>query len=379
MNPTNELNPHPHRPTTMEVNLAALGRNLKTIKRTVSPAKIMGVVKANGYGHGLVACAQKLVSEGIDYLGVAFVEEGIELRQAGITTPILVFGGIFGSQIKLYLDYDLELTASSVSKLRAIEETASTLKKRAKVHLKIDTGLERIGVHYYSAEELLKETLSCKFCECVGIFSHFATADSTDLTFMKLQLERFHEVLGFYEKHSVPRPLRHIANSAALLQSKETHLDMVRPGISLYGVYSEPHLEKLLPLEPVMSLVSSVVYFKVVKKGNGVSYGHTWIAPEDTRIVTVPIGYGDGYSRRLSNVGSVLIRNKRYPIVGNVCMDQIMVNLGKDGEAYNGDRVVLIGSQGSEQITVNDIASQTGTIAHETLTSTNLRVPRKYY
>ena len=336
----------------------------------------MAVVKANAYGHGLISCARRLAQEGADYLGVAFVEEGVELRHAGITTPILVFGGIFGAQIKLYLDYDLDITASSLSKLRQIESTARQLRKRARVHLKIDTGMERIGVHYYSAETLLEETLRCPHCDITGVFSHFACADDENLSFTKAQLERFLEVTGLFSRRGLPCPLRHMATSAALLRLKESHLDMVRPGIALYGVYPETHLQQCLPLTPAMRLTSRVVYFKVVKKGAGVSYGQRWVAPEDSRVVTVPIGYGDGYFRHLSNRGAVLIRGCKYPIVGSVCMDQIMVNLGALGEAYNGDEVVLIGAQGGEHITVNEIADLVGTIPYEVLTSTNQRVPR---
>ena len=237
--------------------------------------------------------------------------------------------------------------------------------------------MERIGVHYYSAQSLLEESLKCPHCDIVGIFSHFATADDERSNFYQIQLERFLEVTRFFERRSLPIPLRHIANSSGLIRSKDTHLDMVRPGIALYGVYPEPWLEKLLTVKPVMKLASRVVYFKVVKRGAGVSYGHTWIAPEDTRVVTVTIGYGDGFTRRLSNRGSVLIRGKRYPIIGNICMDQMMVDIGKD-EAYNGDEVVLIGEQGNQRISAEELARTAETIPYEIMTSLNIRIPRMY-
>ncbi len=362
----------------MEVNLTALAQNYRALRDHAAPAKVMAMIKANAYGHGLVSCAQRLTHEGCYSLGVAFIEEAIELRQAGISVPILVFGGIFGAQLKSYLDYGIDISASSISKLQQIEEAARTNGKRARVHLEIDSGIERTGVHHYSSTGLLEETLRCQHCDIVGIFSHFARADEEDLSFSKIQLERFLETLRFFEQRSLPMPIRHMANSAATLRLKESHLDMIRPGICLFGVYPEVHLQQYLPLIPVMSLKSSVVYFKVVKKGSGVSYGHRWIAPQDTRVVTVPIGYGDGYFRLLSNRSSVLIRGHRYPVVGNVCMDQLMVDIGPNGEAYNGDEVVLVGAQGNERISVNELADLVGTITHEILTATNLRVPRVY-
>jgi alanine racemase len=378
MNPAESFACITTRPTVMRVDLAALAANFRALRDYARPAKVMAVVKANAYGHGMTECASHLVRAGAECLGVAFVEEGIELRRAGIGVPILVFGGILGTQIQHYLDYDLDLTASSVGKLEAIEDTAARLKKRARVHLKIDTGMERLGVHYYTASTLVERALACRHCDIVGIFSHFACADEEDARFTRVQIERFIEVCALFEKRRAPVPLRHIANSAGVLGHKESHLDLVRPGLALYGVYPAPHLAPRVALTPVMSLRSKVVFFKVVKAGAGVSYGHTFRATRDTRVVTIPIGYGDGFFRLLSNRGSVLIRGRRFPIVGNVCMDQLMVDLGPGGEAYNGDEVVLVGSQGKETVTVNDIAALVGTISYEVLTSINLRVPREY-
>lgn len=365
-------------PTSMEVNLKALEDNFLALKRLVAPARVMAVVKANAYGHGLIPCAQHLEQSGADFFGVAHVSEGIELRQAGIQAPILVLGGIFQAQLKHFVEYELDVTASSVSKLEAIETMAQELQKKARVHLKIDTGMERLGVHFYNAEALFTKALRCAHCEIVGVFSHFASSEEEDHSFARLQLERFQEVLRFFERHSVPVPLRHMANSGAILQFSESHFDMVRPGICLYGVYPAAHLSGKIQLQPVMSLHSTVVYFKVVPSGAGVSYGLNWHTPQETRIVTVPIGYGDGYSRRHSNAGQVLIRGKRYSIVGSICMDQLMVDIGPQGTAYNGDEVVLIGNQGEECITVTELADRIGTIPYEILTAINSRVPRRY-
>lgn len=365
------------RPTVMDVNLNALKNNFECITNFVNPALVMPVVKANAYGHGAVECANQLVSCGAKYLGVALVEEGIELRQAGINIPILVFGGIFGSQIGLFLDYNLDLTASSISKLQAIDEVAKARNTKARVHLKIDTGMGRIGVRTESSHSLFEVAIRSSNVDIVGVFSHFATAADDSSNFVSVQLERFLESVSFFERRSLPMPIRHISSSASLFKYPNTHLDMVRPGLCLYGVFVSATLPDGISLQPVMSLKSKVVYFKVVSKGTGISYSHTWTAPNETRIVTIPVGYGDGFFRRLSNCGSVLIRGKRYPIVGNVCMDQMMVDIGQD-EAYNGDEVVLIGSQGKENISVEEIAELVDTTPHEVLVSTNMRVPRRY-
>ncbi|HYE76807.1 MAG TPA: alanine racemase, partial [bacterium] len=226
------------RPTHVEVDLSRLTANLAAIRAHVAPsgARVMTILKANAYGHGLLPVAKHMVACGADYLGVAFLEEGILLRKEGIKTPILVLGGIAGEQIPLFLRHDLTLTAPSVEKLRLIDEAAAALRVKARVHLKIDTGMERIGVHYYSADTLLQASLAARHITVEGIYSHFANADSADLTHARLQLQRFQEVLTFYQRRSLPTPLRHIANSAGILQLPESHLDLVRPGILLYGV-----------------------------------------------------------------------------------------------------------------------------------------------
>lgn len=379
MSPENSpiLSVFDERPTYAEVNLGALRRNVQAIKGFVGPAKVMAVVKANGYGHGLERTARCLQEEGVDALGVAYIEEAVALRQSGITIPVLVFGGLLKDQLELYIKHDVDVTASSVSKLEQIEATAQRLGKRARVHLKIDTGLERIGVHYYSAETLYNAALQSKHCDVVGVYSHFADVDLNDKALASLQLERFLTSLRYYEERAHNPFLRHIASSSGLMALKESHLDMVRPGLSLYGVYPGQGYEGILNVEPVLSLKSQVVYFKVVKKGAGVSYGHRWHAPEDTRIVTIPIGYGDGYPRALYNKASVLIKGKRYPIVGVVCMDQLMVNIGA-GEAFNGDDVVLIGRDNDERITVEELAAILQTTPHEILVTLNQRIPRLY-
>lgn len=366
-----------HRPTYAEVCLNALKSNLAAIQAFVGTAKVMAVVKANAYGHGFEAVAKALEGAGASSLGVAYIEEALELRRFGIKLPILVFGGLLKDQIGLYIRNDVEVTASSVTKLEQIDQAAAQEGRRARVHLKIDTGLERIGVHHYSAFTLFEAALRVKHTDIVGVYSHFADVRCEDLSLTRLQLERYLESLRFYEDSSPAPFLRHIAGSGGLMALRDSHLDMVRPGLSLYGVYPGTGFETILPLKPVLQLKSQVVYFKVVKKGAGVSYGHLWTAPEDTRMVTVPIGYGDGFLRSLSNRAHAIIRGKRYPIVGAICMDQLMVNIGS-GEAYNGDEVMLIGVQEEERITVEDVARAGGLSPYEVLVTLNQRIPRVF-
>ncbi|MFA3783677.1 alanine racemase [Melioribacteraceae bacterium 4301-Me] len=365
------------RPTHLEIDLKALAENFSRIKKHVSPAKVMPILKANAYGHGLIRVAQLMEELNADYLGVAVLEEGILLRQIGIKMPILILGGILGNQVPLFLKHNLTITAHSIEKLRQIDETAAQMKTKAKVHLKIDTGLERIGVHYYNAENFLEVSLKCKNIEVEGIFSHFANSESTDLTHAKLQLERFLEVLRFFEKHSLKKPIRHFSNSGAILQLPDANLDMVRPGIMLYGVYPSANVKKTIEVRPALTWKSNVVYFKVIRAGHPVGYGSTWQANHDVRSVTVPVGYGDGYMRSMSGKAEVLLNGKRYPVIGTISMDQIVVNIENDS-AYNGDEVILIGSDGKNSITAEELAEWAGTIPYEILTSINTRVPRVY-
>jgi alanine racemase len=365
------------RPTHVQVDLGRITANYRAIQQAVAPAAVMPILKANAYGHGLVEIARHVVSLGAPYLGVAFLEEGILLRQNGINTPILVLGGILGNQVPLFLEYDLTLTASSVEKLEQINTAAHQMGLTAKVHLKIDTGMERIGVHYYSANSLLEATLRYDRCQVEGIYSHFANADAADLTSARIQLDRFNQVLRFYEDRGLPLPLRHMANSGAILQLPESHFDMVRPGILLYGVYPSAETQPTIPVQPALSWHSRVVYFKVVQPNHPVSYGSTWQSDHPVRVVTIPVGYGDGYFRSLSNRSGVIIRGQQYPVIGRICMDQMMVNIEWDS-AYNNDEVLLLGQSGDVTITCQHLADWAGTIPYEILTNINTRVPRIY-
>ena len=368
--------PFTQRPTRIVVDLDAMAANLGAI-RAHAGVPVMPIVKANAYGHGLVPVARHLQAQGAERFGVAFVEEGIALREAGIRVPILVLGGIFAPQVTQFLAHDLEITVSSLSKLRQVEATAEAMGRRAAIHLKIDTGMERIGVHSDSAGPFIEAAVRSRWCEVRGVYSHLACADDPASPMTALQLERFLEACGHFERLDAPMPVRHLANSGGILHFPETHLDMVRPGILLYGVLPDADARAEVAVRPALSLVSQVVYFKVVRAGRSVGYGATWTPGRDTRVITVPIGYGDGWPRALSSRGQVLIRGRRHPLVGRVCMDQFMVDIGGDS-AFNEDAVVLVGEQDGEAIRVEEVAGAAGTIPYEILVQLNERIPREY-
>lgn len=369
------------RNTYAEVSLGTIRANYRALKKHSSGTKVCAVVKADAYGHGLIQVAQALVSEGVGYFAVAIAEEGVLLREAGIATPILVLGSITPDQVRVCLFNNLAMTASSREKLRAIYSTATQLAIPAVVHLKVDTGMGRIGVHFERAEEFLKEAKelsSTGMVICEGLYSHLA--ECCDENYSRLQFERFMKIKSQAESLGLQIPLHHICNSGGIFLYPEFHLSMVRPGVALYGIEPETAC-KVLPdtIRPALTWKTEVVYFKVVKQGEFVGYGKTWSPKEEyERVVTIPVGYADGLSRRLSNTGYVLLRGKKYPIVGRVCMDQAMVSIGKGGESYLGDPVVLLGKDGDEVITVQDMASWIDAAPHEITTLISARVPRVY-
>ncbi len=370
------------RPTWCDIDLAALERNLAAIQRHVGGADVVPVVKANAYGHGIGPVGMALQAAGVVCVAVAYVEEALALRAAGVSIDIHVLGGAVQRQIPLFVEHDLILTAPSIEKLRQIDEAAAAAGTMARVHLKIDTGMERIGVHHYNADQLFAESLGCRRVRVEGVFSHFANADAADLTDARRQLERFSEAASFYERRSLPTPARHMAASAAIARLPEAHLDRVRPGIALYGIAPTPEIAGALPTEPVLSWHSEVVYFKVVPPGASVGYGSTWTTDRQTRVITLPLGYADGYARSLGTGSNhqganVLVNGAPHPVVGHVCMDQTMVNIG-DSSAYNGDRVTLVGRQGDHRITITDLARWSERSPYEVVTGISLRVPRRY-
>ena len=385
----------PLRPTHVVVNLSQLRRNLDAIRARVTPAKILLMLKANAYGHGIDGVAP-YIEPFVDAMGVAILDEGIHLRQLGIKKPVLVAGGTLPEHIPYYLDYDLTLTVSSLDVLGAAEEISRAAGKRLKVHLKIDTGMERTAIRWYEAEEFLEQSLLCPSLEIEGIYTHFANSETIESEGMQRnpgfsypgkQLHRFNEVLSFYEKRGLPAPaLRHAANSAAILNMPESFFDMVRPGVIFYGVYPDDEALRTVDITPAMTLKSQVVYSKLTLPGSPVSYSSLWVSDHPVQIATVPCGYADGYFRRMTNQPKIIINGKKYQQVGRICMDQCMVNLESD-TARVGDEAILLGAatpgsgvpgEAPERIRAEDLALWAGTNPYEVMTNINTRVPRVF-
>jgi alanine racemase len=366
-----------NRPTRAEISLANLANNFAIVRSLLRPeVKIMGVVKANAYGHGILEVGRSLLNYGAHSLGVALLEEALLLRRNGILAPILVLGAINVDQIRDFLVHDVAITSSSLAKSLAISEAAVAMGKTAHVHLKIDTGMERIGVHWYHAHEFIDRTFAMPGIAVEGIFSHLAKADS-DPDFTREQISRFRALVNQLEREKRLPPLVHLAHSEGVIHYPESHFNLVRPGIMLYGYASQKDFGEQR-LRPVMTLKTKVAYFKVVPADTGISYNHTARTQRQTRVVTLPVGYGDGYNRLLSNRGEVVIRGQRYQVTGNVCMDQVMVDIGPEGTAYNGDDVLLFGESETQSVSLELLCSRIGTIPYEVLCMIADRVPRVY-
>ena len=361
------------RPTYLEVNLPQLKKNIEAIRAQVAPAKLMPMVKANAYGHGVDGVAPFLEPY-VDYIGVALVEEGIHLRGLGIRKPILVAGATLVEQVPLFAEFDLTLTGSSLDLLDVAEDVSRATGSRIKTHLKIDTGMERVGVREYEAESFILKSSAYRNLDIEGIYTHFANSESAERTYSNMQLDRFEEVLDLYRKHSLPVPsLRHVCNSGGILNLPNGYFDLVRPGVLCYGVYPGEEVDRIVEVSPALTWRSRVAYSKRTRPGRPVSYGSLWQAEAETRLVTIPCGYADGYFRRMTNYAQVLIRQKKYPQVGRICMDQFMVNVGDD-EIEVGDEVILLG----EGIRAEDLAGWMGTNEYEVMTNISARVPRVY-
>jgi alanine racemase len=365
------------RPTFVEVDLAKARHNFQVMKENLGDTKILCVVKGNAYGHGSVRMSQLFQELGADYLGVAIPEEGVELRRAGITIPILVLSAIADKQIPVCLQYDLTITAPSDEKLKEIDMAAEVFGKQAKVHLKIDTGMSRIGVNYQRVHKFFPLMKSLKNVHFEGLFSHFALADE-EHDFNHEQLRRFNEAHDAFKKEGFRFDIVHLSNSGGALFHEAARFDMVRLGMILYGLFEGIDIPSHIDLRPVMTWKTEVVYFKFLEKGSGVGYGHNYVAKEDTRIVTLPVGYADGYQRAMGPKGKVIINDTLYPIAGRICMDQMMIDIGRHGEAYKGDEVILVGSSKSHTITFFDISKWSNTSIYELMCQISYRVPRIY-
>lgn len=359
------------RPTKAVINTKNILNNLSVVKSLIGNRKVMAILKADAYGHGLTKTAQ-LLQHKVDSIGVAYIEEAIILRRNKIKIPILVLGPVHKKQIKEYLNNDIDITGASAEKLIQVSQIAKKLGKVAHIHLKIDTGMGRIGVQYDRVERFFDEIFKLENIDVVGVYTHFSCADS-DREYTLLQYERFEKVLKTLSKYTDIAKLNvHIANSSFTSSFNNLDLkDTVRIGLMLYGYSPNKYVQKLL--KPAMTLKTEVSYFKVLEKGKYIGYGKTYKLNRQSRIVTLPIGYADGYSTEFSNKGKVYINGKTYPIVGKVCMDQCMVNIG-NGEAYVGDSVELFG----EKINLWNICENTSQSPYTILTAISQRVPRIY-
>ena len=363
-----------------EIDLAAAVSNIREIRALAgNDVKLMAVVKADGYGHGAEQIA-KAVDPYVDCYAVATVLEGIKLRRKWITKPILILGYTFPEDLKAVVEYDISQTIFTEEDARMLSETAVKAGKKASVHFALDTGMSRIGFRddAESAETVVR-IAAMPGINAEGIFTHYATADEADLTKALRQRERYHHFVDVLREKGLELPYRHVANSAGIMEMPREDETMVRAGIILYGLYpsSDVHQEKL-SLKPVMRYVSHVAYVKTLPAGCEISYGGTYTTTRDTRVATIPVGYADGYPRILSGKGDVLIHGHRCRILGRVCMDQMMVDVTGVPETVAGDLVTLIGRDGAEEITADELAALAGTINYEIVCGISARVPRLY-
>lgn len=358
----------PYFRTHTEIDLLAIKHNAEAIKRHTGK-QLIAVVKADAYGHGTVRVAE-ILRPVADIFAVATVGEGIELRQSGICEPILILFSCLPTQVKHIVEFSLTPTIGNWEFATALNEVASETTP-TKVHVNINTGMNRSGVCWTEAQQFLSGLQTLPRLEVEGLFTHLATADELDTSFVSVQLKRFSSLLA-----DNSRKMAHVANSAASLSVPESHFDAVRPGLSLYGVYPTP--EKPIPLKPALTWKARIGWTGFISEGEGVSYGLTYKAPYPTRVAMVQIGYGDGYPRSLSGIGEVLIGGMHRPIIGRVCMDVSVVQLEPSDKVSIGDEVVLIGKQGNEEITVDEVAQRAGTIPYEILTQIGTRVKRTF-
>jgi len=368
--------PH-YRPTWAEIDLSAIEHNYKHVRKLVGKdVNIMVVVKANAYGHGIVEVSKVLERLGVNYLGVATTDEAVRLREYGVRTPVLVLGSVLPDEVKILIANDVTITLCSDDLIEAIrKETAGGHK--AKVHIKIDTGMGRIGVWHEEALNFVKNLAQEKNIIIEGIYTHFSSAGRDDF-FTNYQIDAFEKLLARLEGFDIRIPLRHAANSIATVDFKRSHLNLVRPGLIIYGMYPKHTFPKLIKLKPALSLKTKIVYIKETPPGRSISYGRTYVTEKHTRIATLPIGYADGYARNLSNKAEVLVRGRRARIVGKVTMDQMMIDVGHIKRIRVGDEVVLLGKQGRDEIRPEKLARLAETIAYEFICGISNRVPRVY-
>lgn len=373
--PHDELSP----PTFCRVDLSALRSNLRYLRERVGEdVCILAVVKANAYGHGDVEIANALSNEGVTHFGVATAPEGVRLRRAGITDTIVVLGGIYPEDLPVLLDHSLTPVVTETRILRQLDALSAARHQRIGCHIKIDTGMGRLGWLADRPQEWVPELARLDAVEVSGVMSHFAIAECRESPSRMRQLAGFQKALRLLREAGVEPRWAHMANSAALLTFPEAHFNMVRPGGTLYGLFSHPALAQGLPLKPVLSWLSRVVQVKRIPKGHPISYGEQFVTMRESVIATISVGYAEGFKRALSNKGAVLVRGRRAPIVGLVTMDLTMVDVTDIAGVQQGDEVVLLGAQCEQAVSAEEMAAWADTISYEILTSISATIPRYY-
>jgi alanine racemase len=368
-----------HRPTWVELSLDALHHNIEQFRRTLpSSMRIMAVVKANAYGHGAIGIATSAMQAGADYLAVAFLDEAIQLRHAGITAPILILGYTSPEEIELAAELDVTITAYSEEVLDAIKDRSDG--PPLKIHIKLDTGMGRIGiVGEEAAVAFIDRALAIRGLSVEGLFTHYACADETDKTYTYEQHKRFDRIVHHYRDRGIEFPYLHAGNSATGIDTPELSYNMLRLGISMYGMYPSGEVDRSkIALRPVMAYKTKVIQVKTLPKDSAISYGATYHTSGEERIATIPVGYADGFSRMMSGKAEVLVRGVKVPVVGRICMDQCMINVTGVPDICVGDEVVLFGEQAGSRISAEDVASNLGTINYEITCMVNYRVPRVF-
>ncbi len=364
-----------------EIDLTAIRKNIETMRSYISDdKKLLAVIKANAYGHGAVEVA-KALTDLADYYGVAFIDEALELRKAGINKPVLILGHTDESLFEVLIDYDITQTIYTYEQAKVMSEVATSKGKLAKVHVKLDTGMNRIGFGCVNESvEAIVNISQLPGLDVEGIYTHYYLADVKDKTVANLQLERYTQMLQWLEEKGVSFALRHISNSAGIMEMPNETYDMVRSGIATYGLYPSEEMDKeACVLYPAMQLISHVTHVKMVHKGETIGYGASYTLPEDKMIATVEVGYADGYPRALSNQGRMLVHGEYAPIVGRVCMDQTMIDVSHIPDVKVGDKVVLVGKQGKNSISVEELADMSASFNYEFVCDVNRRVPRVFY
>ena len=378
-----------HRRTRAEINLKAFKHNLQNLKTALgSKTEIMAVVKADAYGHGALPCAKTAIESGVGYLGAGVIEEGIELRKNGIKDPVLILGGIFADEVADLVHHNLSTILSTSHLAEALSREGKKQGKTVNIHIKIDTGMNRLGVYPEDLLALTEKIGNLPNLKIEALSTHFSSADDEDLSITNQQIELFKKALNKLTNAGIIPSLTHLSNTSAIFRFPESHSKMVRPGLILYGALPSPILnsvvqsfcknENLKSFEPVMQWKSRIILLKSVQKGQALSYSRKYLTQKDSRIATIPIGYADGLSRRLSNNMEVLVKGKRVPQVGTICMDMSLIDVSEVPNVQIGDEVVIFGKQGEEVIQVEELAQKANTLPYEILCNVGKRVPRIY-